>query len=92
MLNHQRELTLPRPTAAPTATQLRVVLTPHLLLLQRLAFAAVFALDSAGQPAAVAVAADQQMGPAATENWSVTNTRSWVAVGAAVGRGSVSSR
>ena len=27
MLNRQGELTLPRPTAAPTATQLRVVLT-----------------------------------------------------------------
>ena len=27
MLNHQRELALPRPTAAPTATQLRVCLT-----------------------------------------------------------------
>ena len=35
MLNHQRRLTLPRPTAAPTATQLRVVLTLRLLLLQR---------------------------------------------------------
>ena len=34
MLNHPRRLTLPRPTAAPTATQLRVVLTLHLLLLQ----------------------------------------------------------
>ena len=34
MLNHQRRLTLPRPTAAPTATQLRAVLTLHLLLLQ----------------------------------------------------------
>ena len=34
MLNHQRRLTLPRPTAALTATQLRVVLTLHLLPLQ----------------------------------------------------------
>ena len=34
MLNHQRRLTLMRPTAAPTATQLRVVLTPRVLLLQ----------------------------------------------------------
>ena len=34
MLNHQRELTLPRPTAAPTATQLRAFLTLHVLLLQ----------------------------------------------------------
>ena len=34
MLNHQRGLTLPRPTAAPTATQLRACFnTPHLLLL-----------------------------------------------------------
>ena len=31
MLNHQRRLTLPRPTAAPTATQLRVCLTLHYL-------------------------------------------------------------
>ena len=31
MLNHQRGLTLPRPTAAPTATQLRVCLTLHYL-------------------------------------------------------------
>ena len=30
MLNHQRRLTLPRPTAAPTATQLCVVLTLRL--------------------------------------------------------------
>ena len=35
MLNHQHRLTLPRSTAAPAATQLRVVLTLHLLLLQR---------------------------------------------------------
>ena len=34
MLNHQRRHTLSRPTAAPTATQLRVVLTQHLLPLQ----------------------------------------------------------
>ena len=34
MLHHQRRLPLPRPTAALTATQLRVVLTLHLLLLQ----------------------------------------------------------
>ena len=32
MLNHPRRLTLPRPTAAPTATQLRAVLTLHLPL------------------------------------------------------------
>ena len=31
MLKHQRRLTLPRPTAAPTATQLRVCLTLHYL-------------------------------------------------------------
>ena len=31
MFNHQRRPTLPRPTAAPAATQLRVVLTRHLL-------------------------------------------------------------
>ena len=36
MLNHQRRLTLPRPTTAPTATQLRVVLTLHALPLQPL--------------------------------------------------------
>ena len=36
MLNRQRRLTLARPTAAPTATQLRAVLTLHLLLLQQL--------------------------------------------------------
>ena len=34
MLNHQRRLTLPRPTAAPTVTQLRVVLTLHVLFVQ----------------------------------------------------------
>ena len=34
MLNHQRRLTLLRPSAAPTATQLRVVVTLHVLLLQ----------------------------------------------------------
>ena len=34
MLNHQRRLTLLRPSAAPTATQLRAVLTLHVLLLQ----------------------------------------------------------
>ena len=37
MLNHQRRLTLLRPSAAPTATQLRVVLTLHVLLLQGVA-------------------------------------------------------
>ncbi len=31
VLNHQRRLTLPHPTAAPTATQLRVCLTLHYL-------------------------------------------------------------
>ena len=39
MLNHQRRLTLPRSTAAPTATQLRLVVTLHLLLLQEFASA-----------------------------------------------------
>ena len=34
MLNHRRRPTLPRPTAAPTVTQLRVDLTLHLLSLR----------------------------------------------------------
>ena len=59
MLNHQRRLPLPRPTAAPTATRLRVVLTLHLLLLQGLTVAASGAADLqvAGQ-ADVAVGGD----------------------------------
>ena len=51
MLNHQRRLTLSRPTAAPTATQLRGVETLRLLLLQAFrkpllkAFKSIAALD-----------------------------------------------
>ena len=47
MLNHRRRLTLPRPTAIPTAIQLRVVLTlQFLLFVQALARSYNFESDS----------------------------------------------
>ena len=44
--NHQRRLPLSRPTAAPTATQLRVVLTLHLLPLQLLMLIVIIVLNA----------------------------------------------